>query len=298
MRDFRWPPPPAAGPSTYGPGPTAPHSGRPALPEPDTDLLTTPHGVELEYLITGSTEPTTVFAHGLGNGIAETRPLGSAVLGRRVFFQFRGHGRSSSPEGQWTYEDLARDLRAVADLTGATRALGVSLGAGALCRVLAESPARFDKVVLFLPAVLDRPRAPAARERLTSLLRAVEGGDASDVAEVLAEEVPPNLRHSPAAWSFLRQRMDHLMSHGLGPGLEGLPDQVAVVDRTALRAVQAPVLVIGCHGDTLHPATIAVELAEMLPNATTHLYDKPGVLWTQRADLRERIASFLNDPAV
>lgn len=294
MRDFRWPPPPAAGPSTYGPGPTAPYSGRPTLPEPDTALLTTPQGVELEYLITGVGEPVTVFAHGLGNGIAETRPLGSAVTGRRVFFQFRGHGRSSSPRGAWTYADLARDLRAIADLTNATRALGVSLGAGALCRVLAQSPERFDKVVLFLPAVLDTPRVAPARARLAALLDAVDTGDSATVAEVLAEDVPPSLRGSPAAWSFLRQRMEHLMSHGLGRGLISLPDQVAVADRRALRSVGTPALVIGCHGDTLHPASVAVELAAELPNATLHLYDKPGVLWTHRADLRERIASFLN----
>jgi pimeloyl-ACP methyl ester carboxylesterase len=257
-------------------------------------MLATPHGVELEYLITGLGDPTTVFAHGLGNGIAETRPLGSAVHGRRVFFQFRGHGESDAPDGLWTYEDLARDLRAVADLTGATRALGVSMGAGALCRLLAESPDRFVRAVMFLPSVLDTPRPLAARERLGALLAAIESGDVADVAEVLEEEVPPSQRNSPAAWSFLRQRIDQLMSHGLGAGLASLPDQVAVADRTALRAVSARVLVIGCHGDVLHPAAVAEDLAAILPNATLHLYDKPGVLWTQRADLRDRIAGFLN----
>ena len=34
-----------------------------------------------------------------GSGIATTRPFGSAVAGRRVFFQFRGHGRSDAPPG-------------------------------------------------------------------------------------------------------------------------------------------------------------------------------------------------------
>ncbi len=294
MRDFRWPPPPASGPNTIGPGPTGPHSGRPTLPQPATARLATPHGVALEYLITGGGDPVTVFAHGLGNGIAETRPLGSAVRGRRVFFQFRGHGESDAPDGPWTYADLARDLRAVADLTGSTRALGVSLGAGALCRLLAESPDRFDRVVMFLPAVLDVPRPLAARERLGALLAALDDGNAAAVAEALEEEIPPTARHSPAAWSFLRQRIDQLMSHGLGPGLAGLPDQVAVADRSELRSVRAPVLVIGCHGDVLHPAAVAEDLAATLPNATLHLYDKPGVLWTQRADLRQRIAGFLN----
>jgi pimeloyl-ACP methyl ester carboxylesterase len=257
-------------------------------------LLDTPHGVELEYLVTGAGDPVTVFAHGLGNGIAETRPLGSAVAGQRVFFQFRGHGRSGAPHGRWTYADLARDLRAVADLTGATRALGVSLGAGALCRALADDPRRFDRVVLFLPAVLDVLRATPARDRLTRLLAAIEAGDAAEIAGVVAEEIPPSLRNSPTAWAFLRQRVEQLMNDGLAPELASLPDEVAVDDRTVLTDVTAEALVIGCRGDDLHPAAVAEELAEVLPKSTLHMYDRPGVLWTQRGDLRDRIASFLN----
>jgi 3-oxoadipate enol-lactonase len=294
VRDFRWPPPPGSGPNTYGPGPSGPYSGRPSLPQPETSLAQTPHGVELEYLVTGLGDPVTVFAHGLGNGIAETRPLGSAVTGRRVFFQFRGHGRSAAPAGRWTYADLARDLRAIADLSGATRALGVSLGAGALCRLLADHPDRFERVVLFLPAVLDTPRPVAARERLDALLVAIEAADAAEVANVLAQDIPPSMRNNPAAWSFLRQRMETLMGDGLAPGLASLPEQVAVTDREALRKVEAPVLVIGSVGDDLHPAAVAENLAALLPNSTLHIYEKPGVLWTQRADLRDRIATFLN----
>ena len=251
--------------------------------------------MELEYLVTGIGNPVTVFAHGLGNGIAETRPLGSAVQGRRVFFQFRGHGRSAAPPGRWTYADLARDLRAISDLSGATRALGVSLGAGALCRLLADHPDRFERVVLFLPAVLDEPRAAGARERLDALLAAIENADAAEVANVLAQDIPPSMRNNPAAWSFLRQRMETLMGDGLAPGLASLPEQVALTDREALTSVDVPVLVIGSQGDDLHPAAVAEQLGALLPKATVHIYDKPGVLWTQRADIRDRIATFLNE---
>jgi pimeloyl-ACP methyl ester carboxylesterase len=294
VRDFRWPPPPDAGPRTYGPGPSAPRTGRPALPEPETELVDTPHGVRLERLITGSGEPVTVFAHGLGSGIATTRPLGSAVAGRKIFFQFRGHGRSDAPVGPWTYLDLARDLRAMADLGGATRALGVSLGAGALCRLLVESPERFDRVVFYLPAVLDEPRSPAVRQRLDDLLDAIESGDESELAEEVSRELPPAVRNTPAGWAYLRQRLEQLQRDGLAPALSTLPDQFPVRDRSALASVTAHALVIGCAGDELHPAPVAEQLAQALPNATLHIYDKPGVLWTERADLRARISDFLN----
>ncbi|MEN3613233.1 alpha/beta fold hydrolase [Plantactinospora sp. ZYX-F-223] len=294
MRDFRWPPPPDGGPRTYGPGPTAPRSGRPALPDPETELVATPHGVRLERLVTGDGDPVTVFAHGLGTGISTTRPLGSAVNGRKIFFQFRGHGRSEAPEGDWSYADLARDLRAIADLGGASRALGISLGAGALCRLLWESPARFERAVFVLPAVLDEPRPEVARRRLTELLTAVRSGDAAEVAEAVAYEVPPAIRNTPAGWAYLRQRVDQLTRDGLASGLASLAGQVAVRQRSALAAVTARTLVIGCAGDDLHPVAVAEQLAEALPGATLHVYDKPGLLWTHRADLRERISGFLN----
>lgn len=236
-----------------------------------------------------------MFAHGLGNGIATTRPFGSGVTGRRVFFQFRGHGRSDAPPGSWDYADLARDLRAVADLEGAGRAFGASLGAGALCRLLVESPERFDRLVFFLPAVLDRPRGEVARQRLTALLEAVESGDASAVAEVVSVELPPAVRNTPAGWAYLRQRLDQLLRDGLASGLASLPEQVAVPSTDALAAVTAPALVIGCVGDDLHPVEVAEELAAALPAATLHVYDRPGVLWSERADLRTRISSFLNE---
>jgi len=62
-----------------------------------------------------------------------------------------------------------------------------------------------------------------------------------------------------------------------------------------LGAVTTKALIIGCRGDELHPSAVAVRLAEVLPNATLHVYDRPYVVWTSRADLRERIAGFLNE---
>jgi 3-oxoadipate enol-lactonase len=292
VRDFRWPPPPDGGPRTFGPGPSAPRTGRPTLPQPVTELVATPHGVRLEWLLTGAGRPTTVFAHGLAGGIATTRPFGSAVEGRRVFFAFRGHGRSDAPPGTWSYADLARDLRAVADLSGATRALGVSLGAGSLSRVAADSPGRFERLVFVLPATLDAPRPTPPT--VGQLIDAIDAGDAAEVADLVSTELPPAVRGTPAVWAYLRQRVDELMRDGLAPQLVGLAGRVAVDDRAALAQVSAPALVIGCHGDDAHPVEVARELAAALPDATLHLYDHPGLLWTARSDLRSRISAFLN----
>jgi 3-oxoadipate enol-lactonase len=253
-----------------------------------------PHGATLEYLVAGDGEPTTAFAHGLAGGIADTRPLGSGVAGRKVFFQFRGHGRSDAPLAEIGYADLAADLRAVADEFGATRALGVSLGAGALCRLLAQTPDRFERVVFFLPAVLDEPRPAGAMARARALLEAVEADDAPTAATLLSAEIPASLRDRPAAWRYLRERLDALLRDGLAPGLAELSGQTALPDRSVLAAVSAPALVLGCRGDATHPPAIAEQLAAALPKADLHIYDQPAVLWTNRTDLRARISEFLN----
>jgi pimeloyl-ACP methyl ester carboxylesterase len=248
----------------------------------------------VEQLVTGTGDPVTVFAHGLAGDIAGTRPLGSAVAGRRVFFHFRGHGRSDVPPGPWSFADLAADLRAVADLNGATRALGVSMGAAALCRLLAAAPDRFERVVLYLPAPLHGERPSASAQRLERLLAAVESGEAAVIAEAVEAEVPSSVRNTPAGWSFLRQRVEQLQRDGLAPEIETVFAAPALADDSLLRLYQGRALVIGCAGDEAHPVSWAERLASLLPGAELELFDRPAVLWNNRRELRDRISAFLN----
>ncbi|MGX6607849.1 alpha/beta fold hydrolase [Micromonosporaceae bacterium Da 78-11] len=294
MRRRFGPPPPDGGPRLHRPGPTGPRSPRPTLPGTPTEIISTPSGAHLEQLITGVGDPVTVFAHGLGGDIAGTRPLGSAVVGRRAFFHFRGHGRSDVPPGPWSFGDLAGELRAVADLAGATRALGVSLGAGALCRLLSETPDRFDRVVCYLPAPLDGIRSETAVSRVERLLAAVESGEAAMIADVVESEMPSSVRNTPTGWAYLRQRVEQLQRNPLAPELAGLWDEPAVADESALGAFRGRALVLGCVGDELHPVAWAERLAGLLPGADLHVYDNPAVLWNNRSELRDRISTFLN----
>jgi pimeloyl-ACP methyl ester carboxylesterase len=257
-------------------------------------VLTTAHGVDLGCLTAGAGEPVTVFAHGLGCTVPETRPLGSGVAGTRVFFSFRGHGRSSTPATGWGYGELADDLAAVADAYGATRAVATSMGAGALCRLLAREPGRFDRLVFFLPAVLDTPRADDVHREFRALAEALESGDTGAVTDLVRAEVPGWAAATPTGAAFVRQRVDALLGSGVARALRELPGAVPLPDGAeVLRNVRAPALVLAARGDALHPVPVAERLAELLPDASLHVYDSPDVLWTQRADLRRRIAGFL-----
>jgi pimeloyl-ACP methyl ester carboxylesterase len=288
------PPPPDGGPRLQRVDRPGPRSGRPTLPAPPTETIETPSGVRLEQLITGAGLPVTVFAHGLAGDIAGTRPLGSAVTGRRVFFHFRGHGRSSAPPGPWTFADLAADLRAVADLSGATRAVAASMGAAALCRLLSDTPARLDRAVFYLPAPVDGTRPAAAEARAERLLAATESGEAAMIAAAVEEELPPSVRNTPAGWSHLRQRVEQLQRDGLAAELMTLWRQPAVPSEQSLAHFRGRSLILACRGDEVHPVAWAERLAALLPGAQLHVYDRPAVLWTNRVELRERISSFLN----
>ena len=102
--------------------------------------------------VEGDGEPVTVLAHGLTNNRNELAAFTPLVPGTKVRFDFRGHGRSSSPATGFRFEDFARDVDAVASAFGATVAVGTSLGAGAIGNLVCRVPDRFERMVWLLPA--------------------------------------------------------------------------------------------------------------------------------------------------
>ncbi len=245
---------------------------------------------------TGSGEPVTVVAHGLGASVAETRPLVGGVPGTRVLYAARGHGASPLPAGPITYDALADDLAAVADDHLATQALGVSMGAGSLLRLLARRPDRFTRVVLFLPAVLDHARSDPAVRRLSVLAAALTAGDRDAVLRCVLQELPPDLR--PAAAAYAAARTEFLLdSPGVAVVLRDLTGDVPVVDRTQLASVTAEVLILAQEGDPLHPAQVGRDLANVLPSARLVVFDRPGVVFRERARFRELVSSHLGRAA-
>jgi len=199
---------------------------------PRTSLLETPNG-SIEFITTGSGLPATVFAHGVTGSIETTRPFGSGVRGRRTFMHFRGYGASTPPETSRSYAALADELRAVADHVGATQALGVSMGAGALGSLLARTPLRFERLALVLPAGPDPPRTHEAPLTNRQALGAVtvpvlvitqEQDPAHPVwvAEELAATLP-NARLEVMPPGGLLQRHRALMRQLIGGFLSGEP---------------------------------------------------------------------------
>ena len=216
------------------------------------------------------------------------------MVGTKVLYDARGHGRSALPAGAFDYDVLGRDLEAVADEHGATGALGVSMGAGALLSLLARRPDRFARVVLVLPAAIDRPRTDEAVRRLSVLADALDAGDATSVEQAVLDEVPPDLREAPGVAAYVRARTAHLLaSPGVAVAVRSLPSVTPVPDRSALAAVTAEVLLLAQEGDLLHPAQVARELSAVLPRARLVVFDRPGMALRERARIRELVPAAL-----
>lgn len=244
----------------------------------------------VSFTVLGSGGPVTVFAHGLGGSSTETRPLALRAPGTRVLLSFRGHGDSAPLVDGWDYDVLAEDLLTVADHVGATACVGLSLGCGALLRVLRDQPQRFDRLAMVMPAALDAARTDGATERLTSLGAAIDRGDVEAVTALLLTEVPAVLRERRAVPLLLARRAAELVQRPAP--VPRTPDR-PLADRSVLRAVVAPTLVVGQADDRLHPLALARELTAALPHATLVALPEGGVFWTRAAEAQAALAAHL-----
>ncbi|MCZ3389898.1 MAG: alpha/beta hydrolase [Actinomycetia bacterium] len=249
----------------------------------------------LHHVVTGSDDPTTLFVPGLAQSIADTRPFGSAVAGTRVFVDLRGHGGSRAPESYdgWTYGGLAADARTVAGALGATRALGVSLGAGALLRLIADEPGRFDRVVLALPGPADAEPDAELLAVTDDLADAVEANDPIAIGAALVRMQPEAARGRSDVRLWARRHAAELGGGAVSGALRHLPRQQVLPSLDALSAVTASVLVLAQRGDAVHPVSAAEALMAAIPLARLEVSDTPWV-WGRRSALRETVSAFLN----
>jgi pimeloyl-ACP methyl ester carboxylesterase len=253
----------------------------------------------LHYVVTGDGDHATVFVPGLAQSIADTRSFGSAVEGRRVFVDLRGHGGSAAPASDdgWSYGGLADDVRAVSEVVGATRALGVSLGAGALVRLLAGDPTRFERVVLALPGVLTGSRSNAelaVSDRLADAMTDAPGGDPSGTASALIAMQPESVRGRADVRLWARRHAAELGARrDTAAAIRLMPRATAIESLDALALVTADVLVLAQRGDDVHPLASAEQLAEAIPGAVLMVSDVPWI-WGARSQLRGAVSGFLN----
>lgn len=251
----------------------------------------------LHVEVDGEGEPVTVFAHGLTNSRTELGAFTPMIPGTAVRFDFRGHGRSSvPPPGAYHFMDFARDLDVVARAYGATRAVGTSLGQGAITHLIAADPGRFERLVFVLPACFDRPMLDHSRfDRVAELLESMPRDDA--IEAILAESGRAVLyERAPFLREFDLLLWQDMNPTGVARAIREVVRDVALQDREVLRRVVAPTLVIAREGDAIHPAELARLLVELMPNAELVMLPGERELFEAIPELVGRVAEFLGEP--
>jgi hypothetical protein len=256
----------------------------------------------VEVLTTGEGEPVTLFVPGLTGSIAQTRPFGSGVTGTRVFAHLSGHGATVLPVGAPVgYTQLADQVRAVADGVRATRAVGVSMGAGALLAALvAPGAPHLRRMVLCLPPAApgDPPSAPAVIARFAAMADALDAADVEGLAGLLREHQPAAIRRTPAVVVWARRHAHDLVAGrdaGLAAVLRAVPGQVPVADAATLPDPGAApdTLVIAQEDDEVHPVGPARAWAKLL-GARLEVLPPGSIPWRGRDRLRTLITGHLN----
>ena len=251
-------------------------------------------GITLHVQVDGSGEPVTVFAHGLTNSCMELSAFTPFAPGTKVRFCFRGHGHSHvAPAGSYRFADYAGDVEAVASAFGATRAVGTSLGAGAIAHLIGDRPDRFERLVFLLPAALDVPVAPDATSlRTAELLETLPKDEAIERAlEESSRAVDP--QQVPGLRDFDVLLWQDMNPVGVARAIRGLAGERPITDRTLLGRVAAPALVICVGGDRIHPVDVGRAMADSLPNAELIEFASQNELFASIPNLVERVSRFL-----
>lgn len=208
-------------------------------------------GADLHVEERGAGEPL-LLLHGMTGTGGDWRHVfdldALAATFRVVMPDARGHGRSTDPDGAFSFARYGRDVLAILDALGIeqTAAVGVSLGAKTLLHTATQAPSRIRAMVL----VSATPRFPEATR---ALFRAAAA-----------------LPRSPEEWT--RMRALHVQGDAQIARLFSLPAGFGEdpMDFTAetLGAITARTLVVTGDRDPFYPVELAVELYRGIPNAS------------------------------
>jgi pimeloyl-ACP methyl ester carboxylesterase len=257
------------------------------LPEVITEDVT------LYCEVDGEGEPVTVAAHGLTSNCRELAALTPMLPGTKVRFDFRGHGRSSAPRTGYRFEDLAGDLDAVAAAYGATRAVGTSLGAGAIANLVTRDPDRFERMVWLLPAALDLPFG--FRDRYQELAASLDGKTPEEALTAIVSDPERVAQYVQTPWKLEIDKVmwDHEHPDGLARAIREVIEDWPVPDRELLRKVTAPTLLICIEGDDIHPAELGRILHDLLPSSELLMFESEIALFQAIPSLVQRVGEFL-----
>jgi 3-oxoadipate enol-lactonase len=223
-------------------------------------------GIEISYELQGS-GPWLVLSHSLACNISMWDEQTAALADRfRVLrFDTRGHGQSSAPEGAYTLDQLAGDVKALFDSLGVTTChwVGLSMG-GMIGQTFAlKYPGMFR--TLTLADTTSRHAEEAQPIWEARIKAALEQGMAGIVDATLARWFTEPFRRSNAA---MMERVAAMIRSTPVAGYVGCARAISVVNLThRLKEIGCPTLVLVGEQDAGTPVAMSREIHENMPGS-------------------------------
>jgi 3-oxoadipate enol-lactonase len=256
------------------------------------------NGIDIHYAITG-TGPVVVFAHSLATDLSMWDSNAAALADRYTVLRFdsRGHGGSSAPAGDYTWELLCADVLGLLDALGIRRIhyVGLSMG-GMLGQHLAlRAPDRIASLTLACTTSRFPPGAGAVWPERIAAVRAL--GMQSQVEPTLARWFTGDYldtHHDVIA------RIGAMIAATPPAGFIGWAHAIATIDVTdRLGEISCPTLVIGGAEDPSTPTALQQIIAANIPGAQLEIIARAAHLANvEQADSFNRLLrEFLNGVA-
>lgn len=188
-----------------------------------------------------------------------------------VFTDNRGYGARQDEPGDYSLDEVAGDVLALADERGAETfcLVGHSMGGAEVLRVLALAPERVDKIVAITPVGAEPTPLDEAGKDL------FYGAPDDDGKRFGIIDFTTGNRLSPA---FVRSVVDWSRAHSTVAGFRGAVEAWANADfLDEVKGNDVPMLVIpGEHDPALGEATVRQTFAPHFPSATIEVMPNAG----------------------
>lgn len=217
---------------------------------------------DLFYEDRGGGEPLVLLHGGMGIGSDWNHAFPADPEGFRVIVpDLRGHGRSTNPDGAWTFRQCARDVLALLDSLGlaCVKAIGVSMGAKTLLHVATMRPAAVRAMVVV-----------SATPRFEEPLRKAAAKFTRESYERLTDNQKDALRARHVGGD------DQILAlYDMTRSFASSTDDMAftVAD---LGAITAKTLIVHGDRDPFYPVELAVELYRGIPQSALWVIPNGG----------------------
>lgn len=224
------------------------------------------NGISIHYTIEGN-GPWVTLSHSLTTDLSMWDQLAAALAPSFTVLRYdtRGHGKSSAPQGSYSFDELTADVVGLLDALDieSTHFLGLSMGGMIGQHLALAAPQRVDKLVIASSTSRIPPEAGPLWDERIALVRAQ--GCAATVDGTLGRWFTPGFR---AARPEVMARIGKLVAATPAAGYIGCAGAIRALDITAqIGAIAAPTLVVVGADDPGTPPAMSEVIAAAIPGA-------------------------------